>query len=202
MAIPIEKIGPRDMLIALLSIPQTVCDYFITGGLLDSHRIVNFLYHYEDRPSYCAMHTVTTMICRVSDMLLVTRFTRVDPTIMILIYHTRNRESIVSIVLSKTMNGLDAYHHRSSTFLRGSPRLQYMWLLERFRSVGFNSVRLDNPTHFFHCPIFSSLTMSYSAFVVWFSENFIPIRWHISWWKFRSIVVGFGCIIAYVCFNC
>lgn len=73
------------------------------------------------------------------------------------------------IVLAETLNGLDTYHQESATFLMGSLHLLYMWLLERFRSVGFNYVRLDNHTHFFRRLIFSALTISSSAWTVWFS---------------------------------
>ena len=48
MAVPIENISPRDMLMALLSIPQAACDHFITGGLLDLSRMVNFFHRYEE----------------------------------------------------------------------------------------------------------------------------------------------------------
>ena len=72
MAVPIEEIGPRDMLIALLSIPRAACDYFITGGLLDLPRMVNFFHRYEDNPSYSTGRTAAALICLVSDMLLVT----------------------------------------------------------------------------------------------------------------------------------
>ena len=93
-------------------------------------------------------------------MLLVMGSTRVDPSILSLIYQARNGESLVPIILAETFNGLDAYCQGSSTFLRGSPRLLYMWLLERFHLVGITSVRLDNPTHFFRRPVYSALTMT------------------------------------------
>ena len=67
-----------------------------------------------------------------------------------------------------------------------------MWLLERFRLVGTCSIQLDNPTHFFRRPIYSALTMTSTAWMEWFSENFRSIRWNIPWWKLRSMVVGVG----------
>ena len=77
------------------------------------------------------------------------------------------------IVLAETLKGLDAYYQGSSTFFRRSPRLLYMWLLERFHSVGFNSVRLDNPIHFFRYPIFSALTMTSAAWTCGFRRIFM-----------------------------
>ncbi|KAM7469003.1 hypothetical protein LguiA_007186 [Lonicera macranthoides] len=192
MAVPIEEIGPRDMLIALLAIPQAACDGFISDGLLDLHKMVRFFHRYEDRASYGVGRTAAALICLVSDMLLVTGSSRVDPTILSLIYHARNGESIVPIVLAETLNGLDDIQRGASPFFRGSPRLLYMWLLERFRSVGFNGVRLDNLTHFFHRPLFGALTMSSSDWTVWFSENFRAIRWNIPWWKLRAMVLSTG----------
>lgn len=82
MAIPIEEIGPRNMLIVLLSIPQATCDYFIIGGLLDLRRMVNFFHRYEDMPSYCTGCTAATLICLVFDLLLVIGSTQVDPFIV------------------------------------------------------------------------------------------------------------------------
>lgn len=122
--------------------------------------MVNFFHHYEDMSSYCTEHTVVAMIYLISDMLLVTGSTRVNLYILSLIYQAINGESIVPIFLVETLNVLDAYHQRSSTFLRGSLRFLYTWLLEHFRSVGFNSVQLDNLTNYFLNPIFSALTMS------------------------------------------
>lgn len=100
--------------------------------------MVNFFHHYEDDPSLRVGHTAAAVICVVFDILLVTRSTQVDPSIMSLVYH--------------------AYGQGSSTFFRGSSLLLYMWLLEHFRSVGFNSTRLSNPTHFFHRPTINGLT--------------------------------------------
>lgn len=134
--------------------------------------MMDFFHRYKDMPAFSTEHTTTTLICLVSDMLLVTGSTQVDPTILSLKYYAKNGESIVLIILSETLNGLDAYRQGSSIFLQGYPRLLYMWLLEHFCPVGFNLVRLDNPTHFFCCPIFSALTMFSSAWTVWFSENF------------------------------
>ena len=109
MEVPIENIGPRDMLVAMLFIPQSTCDYFITGGLLDLHRMVNFFHRYEDNHSYYSGGTAAALIYLVSDMLLLTGSTWVDPTFLSLIYHAMNGESIVPIVLAETLNGLDAF---------------------------------------------------------------------------------------------
>ena len=80
-------------------------------------RMVNLFHRYEDNPSYRSGRTAEALICLVSDMLLVTGYTRVDPTILSLIYQARNGESIVPIILAETLNGLDAYCQGSSTFL-------------------------------------------------------------------------------------
>lgn len=120
--------------------------------------MVNFFHHYEDDPSLRVGRTAAVVICVVFDILLVTRSTQVDPSIMSLVCHARNRESIVHIILVEIWNDLDAYGQGSSTFFRGSSLLLYMWLLEHFRSVGFNSTRLSNPTHFFHRPTINGLT--------------------------------------------
>lgn len=81
MDVLVENISPRDMLISLLSIPPAACDNFITGGLLDLHKMVNFFYSYEENDSYSVERTGAALIYLVSDMFLVTSSTRVDPII-------------------------------------------------------------------------------------------------------------------------
>ena len=87
---------------ALLSIPQAAYNYFITGGLLDLPRMVNFFHRYEENRSYWSGHIVAALICLVSDMLLVTGSTRVDPTILSIIYKARNGDG--SWILYKNHN--------------------------------------------------------------------------------------------------
>ena len=97
--------------------------------------------------------------------------------------------------MAETLNGLDAMATGQSEFFWGSPILLYMWLLELFRFVsdrGVGPAIMRNPARFFDRGFLLGGQWDAYDWTRILAKVTGYIRWHVSWWWLRSIVLSIG----------
>ena len=179
-ALPFVEGGVRSMLSSFLGVSSSRARAMTVSGCLDLPTLVQYACHLPVS-SHQRERDLVAALCLSAEHLLVTEPTRMNMRAVQIIYNVFIHDhSPIPTVLAETLNGLDALHADRRVFLRGSPLLLYMWLLERFRLVGPFLPHQLGPEHFFAREPISRPCSQVIVWIRWFaSTGIVRLRWII-----------------------
>ena len=137
----------------------------------------------EEDQVYTTFRRNAVILCLTSFMLLVTGAEMVDSIIVQIVEGITMGRNPTPVILAETMNGLDDCKNDRETYLRGSPMMLSIWLMEHFQLVVPPVRALPITEQFFDRFLAYTGNETVGQWTRWFAKDGISkIRWNVPWW--------------------